>query len=107
VDLADLQSAWLLLIQRARLNSHHRIQREELSVREYMTDILRRLQADADDSGEERDQPFERLFSMEYGVSSLIVGFLAVLELVKERLVLITQMAPMESIYVRLNPVTA
>ncbi|WP_345531898.1 ScpA family protein [Viridibacterium curvum] len=95
VNLADLQSAWLGLLQRARLNSHHHIGRETLSVREYMTEILRRLQGN--DYVE-----FTALFDMSHGISSLIVGFLAVLELVKERLVQITQNAPMEMLYVRL-----
>lgn len=96
VSLVDLQTAWLALIQRARLNRNHRIHREELSVREHMTGILRRLQGQG-------DVPFEVLFEFTHGISSLVVGFLAVLELVKERLVLVSQNAPMEAIYVRLN----
>jgi segregation and condensation protein A len=95
VSLADLQNAWLTLLQRARHNRHHHVAREELSVREYMTQILRRLQ-----DGEYA--AFTDLFDMTHGVASLIVGFLAVLELVKERLVQLTQNAPMEMIYVRL-----
>ncbi|KAF7599807.1 MAG: segregation/condensation protein A [Candidatus Dactylopiibacterium carminicum] len=99
VSLADLQTAWLALLQRARLHQHHRIQREELSVREHMTGILRRLQGAG-------DLPFEQLFELTHGVASLVVGFLAVLELCKERLVRVTQLAPMEPIYVRLNDAT-
>jgi segregation and condensation protein A len=95
VNLADLQTAWLGLVQRTRLTQHHHIGRETLSVREYMTEILRRL------SGTEYIE-FTELFDLSHGVASLIVGFLAVLELVKERLVQITQNAPMESLYVRL-----
>lgn len=96
VSLADLQTAWLALIQRARLTRNHRIQREELSVREHMTGILRRLSGQG-------DVAFEALFEFTHGISSLVVGFLAVLELVKEGLVLLTQNAPMEAIYVRLK----
>ncbi|PLK48731.1 ScpA family protein [Uliginosibacterium sp. TH139] len=96
VSLADLQTAWLALLQRARLSRHHQISRDELSVREYMTSILRRLR-------EAGDVPFEALFECTHGVASVVVGFLAVLELVKERLVHVTQNAPMEAIYVRLN----
>ncbi|MGC3964388.1 MAG: ScpA family protein [Rhodocyclaceae bacterium] len=95
VSLADLQHAWLGLLRRARLNQHHRIHREELSVREYMTQILRGLQG-------RHNVPFTELFDLSHGVSSLVVGFLAVLELCKERLINITQNAPMEQIYVRL-----
>ncbi|MFT4172269.1 MAG: ScpA family protein [Rhodocyclaceae bacterium] len=102
VSLADLQHAWLGLLQRARLTQHHRIHREELSVREYMTEILRRLPG-------RHNVPFTDLFDLSYGPSSLVVGFLAVLELCKERLINITQNAPMEQIYVRLpqEPVDA
>ncbi|MDP5240160.1 ScpA family protein [Uliginosibacterium sp. 31-16] len=99
VSLVDLQTAWLTLLQRAKLNQHHRIHREELSVREHMTQILRRLQGAG-------DVVFEDLFELTHGVSSLVVGFLAVLELVKERLLQVTQNAPMEAIYVRLNEST-
>ncbi|HEX5125370.1 MAG TPA: ScpA family protein [Rhodocyclaceae bacterium] len=99
VNLSDLQHAWLALLQRARLNKHHHIHREQLSVREYMTQILRRLQAALE---EKQNVEFTALFEMTHGVASLIVGFLAVLELVKERMVMITQNAPMEPLYVRL-----
>lgn len=95
VSLADLQNAWLTLLQRAKLNQHHHIGRETLSVREYMTEILRRLKST-------EYAEFTTLFDLEHGVASLIVGFLAVLELVKERLVQITQNAPMAPLYVRL-----
>lgn len=95
VSLADLQNAWLTLLQRVRHNQHHHVQREELSVREYMTQILRRLQ-----DGEYVE--FTSVFDLSHGIPSLIVGFLAVLELVKERLVQLTQNAPMEMIYVRI-----
>lgn len=96
VSVADLQVAWLELMRRARLTQHHRISRDELSVREYMSQILRRLQAGG-------NHPFESLFDVTHGVASLVVGFLAVLEMVKERLILVTQNAPMEPIYVRLK----
>jgi segregation and condensation protein A len=95
VNLADLQDAWLSILMRARHNQHHHVQREELSVREYMSQILRRLQG-----GDYAE--FTTLFELSHGVASLIVGFLAVLELVKERLVQLTQNAPMETIYVRI-----
>jgi segregation and condensation protein A len=96
LDLVDLQTAWLKLLQRARLMQRHKVQREELSVREHMTEILRRLKG----AGE---VPFEDLFDVTHGLSSLVVGFLAVLELVKEKLALVLQNAPMEAIYVRIN----
>lgn len=96
LSLGDLQEAWLALVQRARLHRNHQIRREELSVREHMSLILRRLQGQG-------EVAFEDLFDLAHGVSSLIVGFLAMLELVKERLVRVMQSAPMEAIHVRLN----
>ena len=39
----DLQKAWAGILRQARLNTHHRVQREELSVREHMGLILRHL----------------------------------------------------------------
>lgn len=96
LSLHDLQLAWLGLVRKVRLHAHHKIEREELSVREHMASILRRL------SGGEF-QLFLELFDQGAGVSVLIVSFLAMLELVKERLVLVSQLAPLEPIYVRLS----
>src|SRR5690606_12401095 len=44
VNAEDLRTAWADILRRARLVQHHRVTREELSVREYMTVVLRRLQ---------------------------------------------------------------
>ena len=41
VHVADLQAAWMDIVARARLNQHHRISREQLSVREHMGIVLR------------------------------------------------------------------
>jgi segregation and condensation protein A len=95
VTLHDLQLAWLKIMKKARLTQHHRVQREELSVREHMSIILRRLAGGA-------FVMFERLFDVRLGPSGMVVGFLAVLELVKERLVDVTQNEPFAPIYVRL-----
>jgi len=99
VSLHDLQSAWLGLMKKAKLTQHHTIQREELSVREYMSLILRKLSGGA-------FKPFLELFDTGAGVSVLVVSFLAVLELVKERLVVVSQVEPLEPIYVRINEST-
>lgn len=94
VSLHDLQLAWLKIARQSRLKRHHTIQREELSVREHMTLILRKLQDDA-------FVVFESLFDPSLGVASLVVSFLATLELVKERLVVITQNEAFAPIYVK------
>jgi len=95
VNLDDLQAAWADVIKRARLTAHHTISREELSVREHMTGILRRLQS-------ARFVEFAELFDPSRGVPVLVVNFIAMLELAKETLIEITQAEPFAPIYVRL-----
>jgi segregation and condensation protein A len=92
---ADLQRAWLDVLKRARLTQHHRISRQELSVREHMTAILRSLQS-------KRFVEFGELFAGQAGVPIVVVHFVAMLELAKETLIEITQAEPFAPIYVRL-----
>jgi len=94
VTVEDLRHAWLALLTRARVNAHHKVSREELSVREQMTKVLRRLR-DTD------YVPFEELFDLSDGVPHLVVTFIAILELAKECLVEITQTETLGNIYVR------
>ena len=91
----DLAEAWRALLHRARLAAHHRVTREELSVREHMSRILRRLQ-------EHRVLEFAELFDPSRGVAVLVVTFLALLELARELLLDITQSECYAPIYVRL-----
>lgn len=95
VDVGDLQRAWLDVLKRARLTQHHRISRQELSVREHMTAILRQLQSS-------RFVEFADLFQGQGGVPIVVVHFVAMLELAKETLIEITQAEPFAPIYVRL-----
>jgi segregation and condensation protein A len=96
VDPDDLRAAWLGLVARARAARHHRVSREQLSVRERMSELLRRLQAPG-------FLEFSELFNPLNGIADLVVTFLAVLELARESLVQITQQASFSPIYVRLN----
>ncbi|MGV7209784.1 segregation and condensation protein A [Oxalobacteraceae bacterium A2-2] len=95
VDADDLRQAWADLLKRAKLTQHHKISREELSVREHMTAILRRLQSS-------RFVEFAELFEPGGGVPVVVVNFVALLELAKETLIEITQAEPFAPIYVRL-----
>ncbi len=95
VSLDELQEAWRDILKRARLVQHHRISREELSVREHMSIILRQLQG-------RRFVEFEALFDPARGVPVLVVTFIALLELAKETLIEITQAEAFAPIYVRL-----
>jgi segregation and condensation protein A len=95
VNMVDLQSAWADVMKRAKLTTHHVISREELSVREHMTSILRRLQST-------RFVEFSDLFDPSRGVPVVVVNFIALLELAKETLIEITQAEAFAPIYVRL-----
>jgi segregation and condensation protein A len=95
VHARDLAEAWRGLLHRARMSRHHRITREELSVREYMSTILRRLQV-------HRVLEFSELFEPQRGVPILVITFLALLELARELVVEITQAESFAPIYVKL-----
>jgi len=89
----DLAEAWRGLLHRARLSAHHRVSREELSVREHMSMILRRLR-------EHRVLEFVELFDPSRGIAVLVVTLLALLELARENLVEISQAEGFAPIYV-------
>ncbi|MBC3874364.1 segregation and condensation protein A [Undibacterium flavidum] len=95
VRVADLQQAWADVLGRAKLVAHHKISREELSVREHMSSILRRLQSN-------KFVEFADLFDPSRGAPVLVVNFVALLELAKETLIEITQAEAYAPIYVRL-----
>jgi len=96
VDVIDLQSAWSDLLRRAKLTERHTISREQLSVREHMSAILRRLQS-------AKFVEFHELFDPSRGVPVVVVNFIALLELAKETLIEITQAEAFAPIYVRLS----
>jgi len=95
VNVADLQEAWRDILRRAKLVQHHKISREELSVREHMSLVLKKLQG-------RKFVEFEQLFDVRRGVPVLIVTFIATLELAKETLIELTQAEAYAPIYVRL-----
>ena len=95
VEIGELQAAWRDILKRAKLVQSHKITREELSVREYMSMVLKTLQG-------RRFVEFEELFEPEKGSTVLVVTFIALLELAKETLIEITQAEAFAPIYVRL-----
>lgn len=97
VSLEDLADAWRNVLKRASHFKHHKIGRAELSVREHMSIILRRLNTD-------KMLEFTQLFDVtKDGISKLVVCFLAILELAREGLVRMTQQAAFSPIYVQIN----
>ncbi len=93
VCVDDLKQAWESILRQAKLKGAHKISRQELSVREFMSEILKRLTS-------ERFVDFEKLFDPQMGIAGVIVNYLAILELAKEGLIRITQAAPFAPIYV-------
>jgi segregation and condensation protein A len=94
VQLRELLLALKDVLKRAELTGRHAIQREALSVRNRMSDVLKALE-----DGE--FHPFGKLFNVEEGRIGIIVTFLALLELAKEHLVEIMQSEPLAAIYLK------
>lgn len=99
ICLDDLSTAWQDILRRAKLNQKHRITRETLSVREFMTAILRQLQHR---KFMEFTELFDDAITSGQSRSVLVVNFIAMLELARETLLEITQAEPYAPIYVRL-----
>ena len=74
--------------------AHHHVQREALSTRERMSEVLERLVG-------HQFVPFVSLFSVTEGRLGVIVTFLAVMELIKESLVEIVQSESFGPIHVK------
>ena len=95
VTLKEVLIAFKDVLRRAEMFQHHHVQREALSVRQRMSDVLSRLQ----DGDGYRD--FTSLFDPEEGRMGVVVTFLATLELIKEKLIEIIQSEAFAPIHVR------
>lgn len=94
VNLADLLNALRDVMTRAELFGHHHIQRESLSVRERMSQVLEQLDA-------QHFTAFTALFRPEEGRMGVVVTFMAVLELLREALLELVQVEPFAPIHLR------
>lgn len=94
VEMRELLLALQGVLKRADLFTSHHVEREKLSTRERMSEILSRLTDD-------RFVSFESLFRVEEGRLGVVVTFLAALELVKEQLIEVVQADVLEPIHVR------
>jgi len=94
VDLRELLLALKDVLRRAELTGRHAIQREALSVRNRMSDVLKAI-------GDGEFHLFEKLFNVEEGRLGIVVTFLAILELAKEHLIEIMQADPLTPIYLK------
>ncbi|HJR71330.1 MAG TPA: ScpA family protein [Gammaproteobacteria bacterium] len=94
ITLKELLIVFKEALVRSQMFEHHHVQREPLSVRERMSNILLTLQT-------ERYVDFQRLFDPREGRMGVTVTFLAILELIKETLVEVVQTEPFGPIHVR------
>ncbi len=100
VDLKEMLLALRDVFKRADLFSRHAIKREALSVRERMSAVLDRL-------SDGQFHSFESFFNPEEGRMGVVVSFLSILELAKERLLDIVQEASLAPIFVRTRQLSA
>lgn len=94
IELQDMLRALRDVLSRAELFTRHHIQSEALSVRERMSAIIDRL-------GKEPYIEFPNLFTLEEGRMGVVVTFLALMELLRERLVDLLQHKPFGQIYIK------
>ena len=94
VKFEELMRSFKRVLDRAEMNKHHQITRELLSVRERMTSVLAVVNS-------EKFTSFESLFDMSEGRMGLVVTFMAVLELIKESLLVLQQAEPYAPIHVK------
>ena len=94
VDMRELLVALGEVLRRAEMFESHHIQREALSTRERMSEVLEKL------SGQQF-VPFVALFSAREGRLGVVVTFLAVMELIKESLVEIVQTESFGPIHIK------
>ncbi|HWW30793.1 MAG TPA: ScpA family protein [Steroidobacteraceae bacterium] len=98
VTLQEMLVAFQDVLSRSDMFAHHHVQREPLSVRQRMTDILASLTTNA-------FVDFVRLFTPEEGRRGVTVTFVAILELLREGLIEIMQSEAYAPLHVRLgNP---
>lgn len=95
ISLQELVLSFQSALQREAAFEHHQIEKEALSTRERMSQIL-------DMVSEESFTGFEKFFSKDEGKAGVVVTFLAILELVKEKLLIVQQEPPFGLIHVRL-----
>jgi segregation and condensation protein A len=100
LTLRELLLSFRDVMARAEMYAHHHIQMEALSVRQRMSDVLSRLEG-------REFQEFSRLFDPTEGRLGVVVTFLAVLELIREKLIDLVQNGPYAPIHVKARAAAA
>ncbi len=94
VELRDMLLALTDVINRSEMFAHHQIQRETLSVRERMSQVLAKINPDS-------FIEFTSLFTVEEGRRGVVVTFMAILELMKQSMIEMIQAEPFGPIHVK------
>lgn len=94
IELKELVAAFQQVMQRVQLSEHHPIQRESLSIRERMSQVLERLHA-----GSQFD--FHDFFTVSEGRMGVVVTFMAILELMRQSLIEMVQSQPFSPIQLK------
>jgi segregation and condensation protein A len=94
VTMKELLVSFKEVLHRADMFSHHHVGREQLSVRQRMSDVLAGLQ-------DNEFREFTSLFTPEEGRLGVVVTFLALLELIKQALIELVQAEPFAQIHVK------
>lgn len=94
VSLEEILRAFSEVLKRADMYTHHHIEREQLSVRERMSQVLAAINADS-------FTEFPSLFPCEEGRAGVVVTLLAILELLKNSLLELIQTEPYGPLYVK------
>lgn len=94
VEMRELLLALVKVFERAKLNAHHHIHREALSLRDRMGQVLDRIKPDT-------FTPFADLFGYDEGKAGVVVTFIAILELLRQNLVEMVQAEAFAPIHVK------
>jgi len=94
VDMKELLLAFQDILKRVDMQKHHEIEREEISIRERMTHVLSKL--DGDNFVE-----FQSFFSSKEGRLGVVVTLMAVLELLKLKVIDMVQAEAFSPIYLK------
>lgn len=96
LELQALLLAFKDVYERAKLNAHHKVSRQTLSIRERMSDVLEKIQS-------REFVAFNQLFKVEEGKMGVVVTFIAILELMRQSLLEIIQTEPFGPIHVKVK----
>ena len=100
VELRELLLALKDVLRRAELNGAVAMQRDALSIRERMSDLLKLVEDGA-------FHAFEEVFRPEQGRLGIVVSFIAMLELLKEAMLEVIQDAPLAPVYLKARAASA